>query len=200
MLARIFSPRTIKTHIRTGSLSSASFRKYGVASAASSADMKEPVASASSSTQLTQTNAVATGSPRVDNDKILRLVDDISHLTLAEASSLVDALKLRLNIKDIVSAQPMMAAPTSSNAAPAVQEEEEPKKVQTEFTITLESFDAAAKAKVIREVKNILNCNLVEAKKFVESAPKKLIENIGKDQVEKIQQALEACGAKLKIE
>ena len=40
----------------------------------------------------------------------------------------------------------------------------------------LESFDAAAKAKVIKEVKGLLGLSLVDSKKFVESAPKTMKE------------------------
>ena len=155
---------------------------------------------ATATVQEPKSSQHSVGQPRANEEKIMALVDEISHLSLLEASALVDALKLRLNIKDVVSAQPMMAAPQQASA-PVAAEAQEEKKEQTEFTITLESFDAAAKAKVIREMKAILpGSNLVEAKKFVESAPKKIMENISKEQVEKIKTALEAVGAKVKVE
>ena len=54
---------------------------------------------------------------------------------------------------------------------------------------------------MIREIKNILpNANLVEAKKFVESAPKLIRENVPKDEAEKIKKALEAVGAVVLME
>jgi large subunit ribosomal protein L7/L12 len=49
------------------------------------------------------------------------------------------------------------------------------------MTVKLESFDATAKAKIIREVKALLGCNLVEAKTLVEKAPTVLKENVVKD-------------------
>src|SRR5277367_2668644 len=49
------------------------------------------------------------------------------------------------------------------------------------LTVKLESFEASAKAKIIREVKALLGCNLVEAKNMVEKAPTILKENVVKD-------------------
>jgi large subunit ribosomal protein L7/L12 len=57
------------------------------------------------------------------------------------------------------------AGPAAGGAAPAAAEaavEEKPKE-KTIFTVKLEKIDAAAKAKIIREVKAIMpNMNLVE--------------------------------------
>jgi len=62
--------------------------------------------------------------------------------------------------------------------------------------VKLESFDAGAKSKVIKEVKAIVpNLTLIEAKKFVESVPKVLKEGIPKEDAEKIKKAFEAHGA-----
>jgi large subunit ribosomal protein L7/L12 len=105
--------------------------------------------------------------------------------------------KTRLNIQDI--AMPVgvpMAAPGGA-AAPA--EEDKPVE-KTEFNLKIEKVDAATKAKVIREVKNLAGLNLVEAKKFVESVPKVLKESISKDEAEKLQKALEAVGATVVLE
>ncbi|ORY41386.1 ClpS-like protein [Rhizoclosmatium globosum] len=72
---------------------------------------------------------------------------------------------------------------------------------QTEFKVKLEKFDAAAKAKIIREVKNIIpGANLVEAKKFVESVPKVLKEGVPKEEAEKMKKMLEELGATVILE
>ena len=83
---------------------------------------------------------------------------------------------------------PVAAAPAGAagagGAAAAPEPEEEAAPAAAEkaiFTVKLESFDAAAKAKVIREVKALLGCNLVEAKTMVEKAPTILKENVVKD-------------------
>lgn len=55
------------------------------------------------------------------------------------------------------------AAPAGGAAAAPVEEEKVAEK--TEFNVKLEKFDAAAKAKLIREIKNIIpGINLVEVK------------------------------------
>jgi large subunit ribosomal protein L7/L12 len=74
-------------------------------------------------------------------------------------------------------------------------------KEKTIFTLRLESFDATAKAKVIREVKAIVpNMNLMEAKKFAESVPQVLKENVPKEEAEKLKATFEALGAKVIME
>ena len=50
----------------------------------------------------------------------------------------------------------------------------------------LQSYDAAAKAKVIKEVKGLLGLSLVDSKKFVESAPKLMKDAVPKEEAEKI--------------
>jgi large subunit ribosomal protein L7/L12 len=122
---------------------------------------------------------------------IKKLVDDISRLTLIETADLIAQLKVfplwvvlrktRLQIADI--AMPAMSAGASPAAAPAAEAAPAAPKASSKaiFNVKLESFDAASKAKVIREVKTLLGCNLVEAKNTVEKAPTMLKENVAKD-------------------
>ncbi|KAG8747895.1 hypothetical protein FRC10_010514 [Ceratobasidium sp. 414] len=92
---------------------------------------------------------------------------------------------------------PAVGAAPVEDAAPA---EEKPKE-KTIFTVKLEKIDAANKAKVIREVKAIMpNMNLVEAKKFVESVPKTLKENVPKEEAEKLMKTLQELGATVVLE
>ena len=131
--------------------------------------------------------------------KITSIVDEIEKLTLLEASELVSQLKTRLNITDI--AMPAAAAPAAP--APAAQEEvaEEKPKEKTLFTIRFGGLASdSAKAKVIKVIKAInTSMNLVEAKKFVESAPQTLKENVTKEDAEKIKAAIEAAGGKVEL-
>ncbi|WFD24588.1 54S ribosomal protein L12, mitochondrial [Malassezia equina] len=131
--------------------------------------------------------------------KITGIVDSIEKLTLLEAAELVQELKTRLNITDI--AMPA-AAPAAPAAAPAEEApaEEKPKE-KTLFTLKFVGLATdSAKAKVIKEVKAInSNMNLVEAKKFVESAPQTLKENVTKEDAEKIKEAVEKAGGKIEL-
>ncbi|OCH93575.1 ClpS-like protein [Obba rivulosa] len=133
--------------------------------------------------------------------KLSKIVDEISGLTLLQAADLVTLLKSRLNIQEI--AMPA-AAPAAPGAAAAAAEEEpaaEKPKEKTMFNIKLESFDASAKPKVIREVKAMNpTLTLIEAKKFVESLPQTLKENLPKEDAEKMKKTFEALGAVIVLE
>ncbi|THV05401.1 ClpS-like protein [Dendrothele bispora CBS 962.96] len=131
--------------------------------------------------------------------RLNKIVDDISGLTLLQAADLVTLLKSRLNIQEIAmpaaSAAPAAAAPVADE--PAAEKPQE----KTVFNVKLESFDAGAKPKVIREVKALVpNLTLIDAKKLVESLPQVLKENLPKDEAEKMQKAFEALGAVIKLE
>lgn len=68
------------------------------------------------------------------------------------------------------------------------------------FTLKLTAFDAASKPKVIKEIKNLLGLSLVDSKKFVESAPKMMKENVPKEEAEKIIETLKALGGTVTME
>ena len=85
-------------------------------------------------------------------------------------------------------AAPAAPAPVEEEeAAPAAQE-------KTLFTLTLKSFDATAKPKIIKEIKSMLGLSLVDSKKFVESAPKQMKEGVSKDEGEKIMETMKGLG------
>ncbi|KAI0874717.1 54S ribosomal protein L12 [Hypoxylon argillaceum] len=132
----------------------------------------------------------------LSNPKIAGIVDQISQLTLLETADLVSSLKSRLNIPDLPVGGFAAAAPAATAAA--AEEADEPAPVAQEktlFTLKLTAFDATAKAKVIKEVKNLLGLSLVDSKKFVESAPKTMKESVPKDEAEKIVATMKALGA-----
>ncbi|KAJ7367946.1 ribosomal protein L7/L12 C-terminal domain-containing protein [Mycena albidolilacea] len=130
---------------------------------------------------------------------VSRLVDDISGLTLLQAADLVTLLKSRLNITEI--AMPTAVAAPAAAAAPSDEPEAEKPKEKTVFNVQLESFDAGSKPKIIREVKAMVpNLTLIDAKKFVESLPKTLKENLPKEEAEKLKKTFEALGAVVKLD
>ena len=131
----------------------------------------------------------------------MAIVDSIAELNLLEVSDLNALLKERLNISD---APVMMASGGAPAAAAAPEEDEEPAEpvaVQTSFTVKLNAFDAAKKVALIKELKGqVEGMNLVQAKKFVESAPAVVKADIAKDEAEALKKALEAAGAECEIE
>ena len=94
-------------------------------------------------------------------------------------------------------AAPAAAAPAAAEeaeeAAPAAAE-------KSLFSLKLQAFDAATKAKIIKEVKSLLGLSLVDSKKFVESAPKMMKENVPKDEAEKIIATMKELGATVVME
>merc|ERR1712098_910505 len=137
------------------------------------------------------------------SDKILSIVDQISTLNLLEVADLNSLLKSRLNISDA----PIMMSAGTAAAAPAKAEEEEeeaaaaPQAVQTSFTVKLNKFDAAKKVAIIKEIKNIVEgMNLVQAKKFVESAPAVVKADVSKEEADKIKETLTAIGGECTVE
>ncbi|KAL9942509.1 hypothetical protein D7B24_008578 [Verticillium nonalfalfae] len=161
---------------------------------------------ASASSFQTRTPATArrhnsTEAAPAANPKIETIVDQISKLTLLETADLVSTLKSRLNIPDLpvggFAAGPAAAAPA------AVEEADEPAPAAAEksvFNVKLMAFDAGSKPKVIKEIKNLLGLSLVDSKKFVESAPKLMKENVPKDEAEKIIATLKELGATVEME
>lgn len=90
-------------------------------------------------------------------------------------------------------AAPAAAPAEEEEAAPATQE-------KTLFNLKLQSFDAAAKPKIIKEIKSMLGLSLVDSKKFVESAPKMMKEGVPKEEGEKIVETLKGLGAVVVME
>merc|ERR1712083_426742 len=100
---------------------------------------------------------------------------------------------------------PVMMASGGAVAPPPKEEEENevaaPQAIQTSFTVKLEKFDAAKKVAIIKEIKSIVEgMNLVQAKKFVESAPAVVKADISKEEADKIKEALSALGGECTVE
>ena len=117
------------------------------------------------------------------NDQIL---DAIASMSVLEVSELVKAMEEKFGVTAAVA----VAAGPAAGAAPAAAEE------QTEFTVTLESFDAAKKIPVIKAVREITGLGLGEAKALVEGAPKPLKEGVSKADADEIVKKIEEAGGK----
>lgn len=135
---------------------------------------------------------------RPPSAKIEKLATEISQLNLVEVSELSDLLKKRLNLPDA----PAFAVAAGASAAPAADEEEAaPQKAKSSFTVKLLKFDEKQKVALIKEVKALLEgMNLVQAKKFVESAPAVVKADVGKDEAEKLKEALEKVGGIVEVD
>ena len=122
-------------------------------------------------------------------EKITALIEEVKGLTVLELSELVHALEEEFGVSAAA-----MAAPAAGGAAAAPAAEE-----KTEFDVILASFDAAAKIKVIKVVREITGLGLAEAKAVVEGAPKALKEGVSKEDAEALKAQLEEAGAKVEL-
>jgi len=123
------------------------------------------------------------------SEKITAIVDAVAALSVLELSELVKEVEERFGVS--AAAAVAVAAPVGGEAAAAEE--------QTEFDVVLESFDAAAKIKVIKAVRELTGLGLAEAKAAVEAAPKALKEAVSKDDAEAAKAKLEEAGAKVTI-
>ena len=119
---------------------------------------------------------------------LAQIVDDLSALTILEASELVKTLEEKWGVS--------AAAPSGGGGGPAVAEQKEE---QTEFDVVLVE-GGPNKIAVIKEVRGAVSgLGLAEAKALVEGAPKVLKSGIPKAEAEEIKKKIEAAGAKVEI-
>jgi large subunit ribosomal protein L7/L12 len=118
-----------------------------------------------------------------------KIVDDLSGLTVLEASELAKLLEEKWGVS--AAAAVAVAAGPAAAAAPAAEE-------KTEFTVVLAAV-GDKKIEVIKEVRALTGLGLKEAKDLVEGAPKPVKEGVNKDEATKIKATLEKVGAKVEL-
>jgi large subunit ribosomal protein L7/L12 len=120
-----------------------------------------------------------------------KLVDELSSLTVLEASELSKLLEEKWGVSAAAPAA-AAAAPTAAAAAAAPVEE------QTEFTVIL-SKAGDKKINVIKEIRTITGLGLKEAKDLVEAAPRTVKEGVNKEEAAKLRKMLEDQGAAVEV-
>ena len=120
---------------------------------------------------------------------IQKITEEISSLTLLEASALVKALEEKLGIK---AAAPVAMAAMGGPGA-AAGGEAAPAEEKTEFDVVLTGF-GDKKIQVIKVVRELTGLGLKEAKDLVEGVPKPVKEGVTKDEAANIKKKLEEAG------
>jgi large subunit ribosomal protein L7/L12 len=118
------------------------------------------------------------------------IVEEVSKLTLLEASELVKMLEEKLGVS--------AAAPVAMTAMPVVAAAGEPEEEQTEFDVILKDV-GPKKIEVIKAVRQITSLGLKEAKDLVDGAPSTVIEAAAKEAAEDAKSKLEAAGAVVEL-
>ena len=122
-----------------------------------------------------------------------KLVEDLSGLTVLEASQLTKLLEEKWGVSaaaPVAMAAMPAAGGTAVTAAPAEE--------KTEFTVTLKAI-GDKKIDVIKVVRQLTNLGLKEAKDLVETANAKVLDSVGKDAAEEARKKLAEVGATVEV-
>ena len=131
------------------------------------------------------------------SEKLDKLYDELSQLTVLEVSELVTRLEDGWGVSAAAApmAMPMgMPMPGAGGGEGAAEAAEE----KTEFDVILASA-GDKKINVIKEVRAITGLGLKEAKDLVEGAPKPVKEGVPKEEAEELKAKLEGAGAGVEI-
>jgi large subunit ribosomal protein L7/L12 len=124
---------------------------------------------------------------------LAKLVDDLSALTILEASELKKLLEEKWGVTAASGGMMMMAGamPAAGGDAAAAAE---PVEEQTEFNVILKEI-GPEKINVIKAVRALTNLGLKEAKDLVEAAPSTVLEAVSKEKAAEARKALEDAKA-----
>ena len=126
-------------------------------------------------------------------DKLEKLVEELSTLSVLEAADLVKKLEEKWGVSaaaPVAMAMPGMA--TSGAAAEPVEE-------KTEFDVVIKD-PGAKKIDVIKVIRQLTNLGLGEAKTMAETAGSKVLAGVGKDAANEAKKKLEEAGAAVVLE
>ncbi|KAK1413927.1 hypothetical protein QVD17_29664 [Tagetes erecta] len=132
-------------------------------------------------------------------ERVWRLVDEMSSLTLLEVAELSSIMMKKMSMKDLPGVAVMRpGAGVAAKGQTAAKEEAKPEK--SVFELKLDSFDSSSKIKIIKEVRSVTNLGLKEAKEMVEKAPVVFKKGVTKEEAEQIIEKMKNVGAKVVME
>ena len=124
--------------------------------------------------------------------QVKELGDKIVSLTVKDAQSLADYLKITYGIEPAGGGAIVMAGGAGGGA------EAEAEEAPTVFDVILKDA-GATKINVIKVVRAATQLGLKEAKDIVDTAPKAVKEDVSKEDAEKLKKELEEAGAKVEL-
>jgi large subunit ribosomal protein L7/L12 len=126
------------------------------------------------------------------SDKLEKLVEELSTLSVLEAADLVKKLEEKWGVS--------AAAPVAMAAMPgAATAAAEPVEEKTEFDVVIKDA-GAKKIDVIKVIRQLTSLGLGEAKTMAETAGGKVLTGIGKDAANEAKKKLEEAGASIVLE
>lgn len=125
------------------------------------------------------------------SDKIEKILNEISEMTVMEVSELVKAMEEKFGVS--------AAAPVAVAAAGAPEGDGDAGgAAQTEFSVVMTSF-GDNKINVIKAIRAITGLGLKEAKDMVEGAPVNVKEGVNKEEADQVKAQLEEAGATIEV-
>ncbi|MDY7078076.1 MAG: 50S ribosomal protein L7/L12 [Chloroflexota bacterium] len=118
------------------------------------------------------------------------IVEEVSKLSLLEASELVKMLEDKLGVS--------AAAPVAMAAMPVAAAAAEPEEEKTEFDVILKEI-GPKKIEVIKAVRQLTALGLKESKDLVDGAPSTVLEAVAKEAAEDAKSKLEEAGAVVEV-
>jgi large subunit ribosomal protein L7/L12 len=125
------------------------------------------------------------------SDKLAKLVDELSTLSVLEAADLVKMLEEKWGVS---AAAPVAMVAGGGGAAAA-----EPVEEKTEFDVVIKD-PGAKKIDVIKVIRQLTSLGLGEAKALAETAGGKVLTAVGKDAATDAKKKLDEAGANVVIE
>ncbi len=153
-----------------------------------------------SATDVTYNFAPPEPLSEASQDRVQAIFDKVLWLDMIEVHLLTQIVNEQMGISWRETEQRKLGGgPVVKAAASGGGAEEAAAEEKTIFDLKLVGFDAKAKIKVIKEVRNIAGLGLKEAKEMVEGAPKVIQKELKLDKAEELKAQLEAIGAQVEL-
>ena len=125
------------------------------------------------------------------SEKLAKLVDELSTLSVLEAADLVKMLEEKWGVS--------AAAPVAMVAGGGAAAAAEPVEEKTEFDVVIKD-PGAKKIDVIKVIRQLTSLGLGEAKALAETAGGKVLTAVGKDAAMDAKKKLDEAGANIVVE
>ena len=125
------------------------------------------------------------------SDKLAKLVDELSTLSVLEAADLVKMLEEKWGVSAAAPVAMMAGGPAAAAAEPVEE--------KTEFDVVIKDA-GAKKIDVIKVIRQLTSLGLGEAKTLAETAGGKILTGVGKDAATDAKKKLEEAGAVIVVE
>jgi large subunit ribosomal protein L7/L12 len=125
------------------------------------------------------------------SEKLTKLVDELSTLSVLEAADLVKMLEEKWGVSAAAPVAMMAGGPAAAAAEPVEE--------KTEFDVVIKD-PGAKKIDVIKVIRQLTSLGLGEAKTLAETAGGKVLSAVGKDAAADAKKKLEEAGANVVVE